>query len=62
LGKFLGINVGECKRLTISPPFLSQLSKNCGSLAISQPYRPPQPVIGLALPFHFVDESWFGSL
>jgi hypothetical protein len=36
-------------RLTAAPPSVSQLSVQCVILTISQPYRPPRPVIERAL-------------
>jgi hypothetical protein len=48
---FLGVKCGRCIGLTSLPPSVSRLSRQCGILNISQPYRPPQPVTGIALLF-----------
>jgi hypothetical protein len=39
--------------LTTLLPSMSRLSGHCGILNISQPYRPPRPVKGIALLFYF---------
>jgi hypothetical protein len=46
---FCGVESGWRIGLITSPPSMSLLSRQCGILSISQSYRPPQPVKGIAL-------------
>jgi hypothetical protein len=52
--------IGSKVWLTTFPLFVNRLSSQCGILNISQPYRPPRPVTGIAL-LHFNNNNNVGT-
>jgi hypothetical protein len=51
---FLGVKRDRRVRLTTLPPSVSRFSRQRGILDISQLYRPPRSVTGIALPFTYL--------
>jgi hypothetical protein len=51
-----GVKDGRLVSLTTLPPSVSQLSKKCGNLGVSQSYGPPRLATGIALPFFTYSE------
>jgi hypothetical protein len=59
---FLGVERSRYVRLTILPPPVSTLSRQCRILNISQRYKPPRPVTRIILPLLFFITDQFLSV
>jgi hypothetical protein len=55
---FWGVRRGLCVVLTTLRSFVSRLSRQC--LDLSQTYRPPRPITGIALLFRTITSASFG--
>jgi hypothetical protein len=50
---FWRVECGQCVRLATLMPSVSQFSRQCGILNISQPYRSSRPISGITLLYFF---------
>jgi hypothetical protein len=56
---FWEVERGRCLGLTNLSPYVSRLSRQCGILNVSQPYRPPRPVTGIQ--FNYLKQLNYNS-